>query len=212
MAAIQTEVIVCSDMSVVHDPPRDFHANLDPTGYSAIMRAGPTSLPAVRSEGLPPLRSVGSEAFIVEEESVHFYVLLCHNPADKPAMRLTAERLPERGIRPRLDKGELPPGRSRQEEPEKLIEHINAATVFVWPSGIGPWQNRELRPSSTNSRNGNARSSRRCHRPETRARVVSPRRPQQRAGLVRLDDRPDVVVPAPHEVVVDQVDRGPRDR
>jgi hypothetical protein len=86
-----------------------------------------------------------SEAFIAEEEPVHFDVFLCHNSADKLAVRWTAERLRERGIRPWLDEDELRPGRSWQEELEKLIEHINAAAVFVGPSGIGPWQNREMR-------------------------------------------------------------------
>jgi hypothetical protein len=48
-----------------------------------------------------------SEAFIAEEGQVHFDVFLCHNSADKLAVRWTAERLRERGIRPRLDEDEL---------------------------------------------------------------------------------------------------------
>jgi hypothetical protein len=45
----------------------------------------------------------------------------------------------------KLDEDELPPGRSSQDELEKLIEHINASAVFVGPSGIGSWQNRAMR-------------------------------------------------------------------
>jgi hypothetical protein len=38
MAAIQAEVIVCSDMSDIYDPPRDFGASIDAPGYSLVMR------------------------------------------------------------------------------------------------------------------------------------------------------------------------------
>jgi hypothetical protein len=98
-----------------------------------------------------------SEAFIAEEEPVHFDVFLCHNSADKLAVRWTAERLRERGIRPWLDEDELRPGRSWQEELEKLIEHINAAAVFVGPVELGRGRIERCGPSSTNSRSGNAR-------------------------------------------------------
>ena len=38
MAATQAEVFVCSDMSDIHDLPRDSDANIDATGYSLSMR------------------------------------------------------------------------------------------------------------------------------------------------------------------------------
>jgi len=86
-----------------------------------------------------------SEAFRIKEESGFYDVFLCHNSADKPDVRWTAECLRERDIRPWLDEDELTPGRPWQVELEKQIEHIQAAAVFVGPSGIGPWQNNEMR-------------------------------------------------------------------
>jgi molecular chaperone DnaK (HSP70) len=79
-----------------------------------------------------------------ENETTDFDVFLCHNVADKPAVRWTAEQLRERGILPWLDETELQPGRPWQEELEQQIGRIRAAAVFVGPSGFGPWQNQEL--------------------------------------------------------------------
>lgn len=79
-----------------------------------------------------------------EEEDTEFDVFLCHNVADKPNVRWTAERLRERGILPWLDETELPPGRPWQEELERQIDSIRSAAVFVGPNGFGPWQNQEV--------------------------------------------------------------------
>ncbi|MGH3888758.1 MAG: toll/interleukin-1 receptor domain-containing protein, partial [Pseudonocardiaceae bacterium] len=79
-----------------------------------------------------------------KEETEDFDVFLCHNVADKPAVRQTAQRLREHGILPWLDETELPPGRPWQQELERQIANIRAAAVFVGPTGIGPWQNQEM--------------------------------------------------------------------
>ncbi len=79
-----------------------------------------------------------------KEETTDFDVFLCHNVADKPAVRWTADRLREQGILPWLDEAELQPGRPWQEELERQIGRIRAAAVFVGPNGLGPWQNQEL--------------------------------------------------------------------
>ena len=89
--------------------------------------------------------AAASSVILGKEETTDFDVFLCHNSADKPAIRLIARRLRERGILPWLDEAELPPGRDWQEELERQIGNIRTAAVFVGPSGIGPWQNRELR-------------------------------------------------------------------
>lgn len=73
-----------------------------------------------------------------------FDVFLCHNDADKPAIRWIAANLRRRDILPWLDEDELQPGRPWQDELEKQIEHIKAIAVFVGPKGIGPWQNHEM--------------------------------------------------------------------
>jgi hypothetical protein len=70
-----------------------------------------------------------------EDETTDFDVFLCHNVADKAAVRWTAERLRERGILPWLDETELQPGRPWQEELERQIGCIGAAAVFVGHHG-----------------------------------------------------------------------------
>jgi formylglycine-generating enzyme required for sulfatase activity len=72
-----------------------------------------------------------------------FDVFLCHNSQDKPAVRAIAEELVARGLRPWLDEWELRPGMSWQKALETQIKSIQAAAVFVGPSGMGPWQNME---------------------------------------------------------------------
>lgn len=75
-----------------------------------------------------------------KEETGDFDVFLCHNMADKSAVRALGRRLRERGILPWLDEEQLPPGRPWQQELERRIGDITAATVLVGPGGIGPWQ------------------------------------------------------------------------
>jgi hypothetical protein len=77
-------------------------------------------------------------------DSPSFDVFLCHNSADKPAVKAIGEQLRQRGIRPWLDEWELRPGLPWQEALEAQIATIGAAAVFVGPSGIGPWQDMEL--------------------------------------------------------------------
>jgi GTPase SAR1 family protein len=89
--------------------------------------------------------AAASSVILGKEEVTDFDVFLCHHSADKPAIRLIAQRLRERGLLPWLDEAELIPGRSWQEELERQISNIRAAAVFVGPGGLGPWQNRELR-------------------------------------------------------------------
>ena len=74
-----------------------------------------------------------------------FDVFLCHNTEDKPEVRLVAEALESSGIKVWFDERELRPGTVWQEFLEQQIGSIGAAAVFVGKSGIGPWQNRELR-------------------------------------------------------------------
>lgn len=85
------------------------------------------------------------EVIHAKEQAGEFDVFLCHNSEDKPIIRWVAVKLREGSILPWLDEEELPPGRPWQEELERQIERIKSAAVFVGPSGIGPWQNREMR-------------------------------------------------------------------
>jgi len=77
-----------------------------------------------------------------KEEVADFDVFLCHNVADKPAVRELAQRLRERGLRPWLDEHELRPGMPWQRALEDQIQGIPAAAVIVG-TRIGPWQDQE---------------------------------------------------------------------
>ena len=73
-----------------------------------------------------------------------FDVFLCHNSQDKPKVEQIGQELKKWGLTPWLDKWELRPGLSWQEQLEKQIEEIGCAAVFVGSSGLGPWQTQEL--------------------------------------------------------------------
>jgi TIR domain/CHAT domain len=73
-----------------------------------------------------------------------FDVFLCHNGADKPAVKRIAQKLMASGVMPWLDEWELPPGRPWQPLLEQQISKIRSAAVFVGAAGVGPWQEQEL--------------------------------------------------------------------
>lgn len=73
-----------------------------------------------------------------------FDVFLCHNSADKPAVKRIGLRLKERGVLPWLDEWELPPGQAWQPLLEQQIGHIRSAAVCVGAAGVGPWQEQEI--------------------------------------------------------------------
>lgn len=78
-------------------------------------------------------------------EDAAFDTFLCHNSKDKPEVQKLSSRLKAVGLRPWLDEEQLRPGSIWQEELEHQIDNIASATVCVGSSGVGPWQNLELR-------------------------------------------------------------------
>lgn len=74
-----------------------------------------------------------------------FDVFMCHNSDDKAAILTIDKDLKQFGIRTWLDEEQLPPGRAWQDHLEKQIETIKTAAVFVGASGMGPWQEAEVR-------------------------------------------------------------------
>ena len=72
-----------------------------------------------------------------------FDVFLCHNSADKPAVREIAQKLKKEGIKPWLDEDQIRPGTSWQTVLGEQIETIKSAAVFVGDGGFGPWQDQE---------------------------------------------------------------------
>jgi CheY-like chemotaxis protein len=81
----------------------------------------------------------------IEKNFMKFDVFLCHNSEDKSIIKSIGNKLKRRGLRPWLDQWELPPGLPWQELVEEQIEEIKSAAVFVGESGLGPWQEMEVR-------------------------------------------------------------------
>jgi hypothetical protein len=81
----------------------------------------------------------------LQKKDEAFEVFMCHNSDDKDAIRQLNHQLQKSGIKTWLDEEQLPPGRLWQELLEEQIERIKTAAVFVVKSGIGPWQNVEIR-------------------------------------------------------------------
>jgi hypothetical protein len=74
-----------------------------------------------------------------------FHVFLSHSSADKPAVEELARRLAKEGIQGWLDKWNLIPGDPWQLAIEKALAESETCAVFVGPTGLGPWQNEEMR-------------------------------------------------------------------
>ena len=73
-----------------------------------------------------------------------FDVFLCHNSADKPAVREIAQMLVKEGIKPWLDEEQIRPGTTWQKALGEQIGSIGSAAVFIGKNGIGPWQDEEI--------------------------------------------------------------------
>jgi len=74
-----------------------------------------------------------------------FDVFLCHNSADKPSVREIADNLEHKGLRVWIDEQQIRPGEMWQDALEAEIANIGSALVCIGPSGIGPWQQLEMR-------------------------------------------------------------------
>jgi hypothetical protein len=74
-----------------------------------------------------------------------FGVFLCHSSKDKAAVRKINRALKTYNVRTWLDEEQLRPGMAWQVILEEQISRIATAAVFVGSSGIGPWQNMEIR-------------------------------------------------------------------
>jgi len=108
----------------------------------------PPAPPAAAAAAAPPrpaAESAFAEALRSKREAGRFDVFLCHNSADKPAVKRLGEGLKARGLLPWLDEWELPPGQAWQELLERQIQRIGSAAVCIGPAGISPWHQQEMR-------------------------------------------------------------------
>ncbi|MHC4244526.1 MAG: toll/interleukin-1 receptor domain-containing protein, partial [Planctomycetota bacterium] len=74
-----------------------------------------------------------------------YHTFLSYNREDKAIVEELAHRLKQAGIRVWLDKWNLMPGTSWQPAIEEALAVCNTCTVCIGPSGLGPWQNEEMR-------------------------------------------------------------------
>src|SRR5262245_57394476 len=77
--------------------------------------------------------------------TVRHDVFLSHHTSDKPAVEELARRLVKQGVQLWLDTWNLIPGEPWQEAIEVALDSCATCAVFVGPSGMGPWQNEEMR-------------------------------------------------------------------
>ncbi len=78
-------------------------------------------------------------------EQFDFDVFLAHNSADKTQVEEIRAKLMQQGIFPWLDKYDLEPFCSTQDQLDNIISQIRVAAVFLGASGIGPWEDEELK-------------------------------------------------------------------
>ncbi|MGH7331884.1 MAG: TIR domain-containing protein [Candidatus Rokuibacteriota bacterium] len=74
-----------------------------------------------------------------------FDVFLSHSRQDDAAVELLARRLEDAGLRPWFDRWHLVPGTPWQESVEEALEASRTCAIVIGPSGVGPWENEELR-------------------------------------------------------------------
>jgi len=77
--------------------------------------------------------------------STRYHTFLSYSREDNKTVEALALRLKEEGINPWLDKWNLIPGEPWQRAIEEALETCDTCTVCISPSGIGPWQNEEMR-------------------------------------------------------------------
>jgi hypothetical protein len=92
-----------------------------------------------------------------KEAEGKFDVFLSHNSKDKAAVEKIAKRLLAVGIRPWLDKWNLPPGDTISDALEQAIRTIPCAALCFGPADVGRWHIMEIRAYVENWAGGSAR-------------------------------------------------------
>lgn len=134
-----------SQQLIVHakDPDASFAPGI--TVPETLIVDTPVSQPVALPAAAADLQQRAARQEIERKQAIGaFDVFLCHNSADKPAVKQIAKLLMEYGILPWLDEWELPPGQPWQPLLERQIAQIGSAAVFVGHNGVGPWQEQEL--------------------------------------------------------------------
>ncbi len=78
--------------------------------------------------------------------NLNYAVFLSHHSSDKALVERIAVRLEkEAGLKPFLDKWDLVPGESRQEEVEEALDQSATCAVFLGTNDLDAWANEEMR-------------------------------------------------------------------
>ncbi len=93
---------------------------------------------------MPPSDNASAELSASGSEA-EFDVFLSHNSRDKPLVRELYKTLIAYDLRPWLDEEELVPGRAWQDALEQIITTTKTAAVLYGPTGLGPWEEPEMR-------------------------------------------------------------------
>ncbi|MDJ0677693.1 MAG: toll/interleukin-1 receptor domain-containing protein [Calothrix sp. MO_167.B42] len=89
-----------------------------------------------------------SEAKITQSQP-EFDVFLAHNSQDKQQVEEIAEALRLRGMKPWLDKEQIPPGVSFSDAIQAAIPKCKVSAVFIGSNGLGKWEEEEYKLSIT---------------------------------------------------------------
>jgi TIR domain/Ricin-type beta-trefoil lectin domain-like len=73
-----------------------------------------------------------------------FDVFLAHHSDDKPFVLEISTKLKQRGLKPWVDKEQIAPGRSFQEEIQQAIPTVKTAAIILGVKGVGRWQKWEI--------------------------------------------------------------------
>jgi WD40 repeat protein len=77
-------------------------------------------------------------------EPERYDVFLSHNSKDRPLIEQLAICLTRAGLRVWLDQSELVPGKTLHPQLAKALNNSDVVAVFIGPSGISDWQDREI--------------------------------------------------------------------
>ena len=97
---------------------------------------------------LQQVREIEQEADQKRDEAVRtvgeYDVFLAYNSLDTDQVLALNKELRNRGLKPWLDKEQVPPGRWFQENIQGAITRAKSAAIIVGAHGLGPWERREL--------------------------------------------------------------------
>ena len=74
-----------------------------------------------------------------------FDVFLAYHSEDGDQVQAVWKSLKQRGLRPWLDRGQIPPGRWFQDIIRDAIPRVGSVAIFIGSNGLGRWELVELR-------------------------------------------------------------------